>query len=258
MSRTLNLVDCLLAQGRRLQQLGQLTQATSLLQKLSGFRTLPKEAAEQTQSLLADLQMRRGEFARARRHLRAALSHGPKNADYHHRFAVALEDDPDVDPAQALAHHARCVKLEPKNPRFQIDFAYAALNAGSTAAGLKALRKAQRLAPDDPEVLTCVVRGLTSEGLEEEARRLIRAALFRNARDLRFRAIWQRFQFDVACGRQQPTLPQPKAPTPGAEILPFVRPRRKTSVGGKTIRCDGPATLEGPQGRAPRRRTSRK
>ena len=98
MIQKLNLVDGLLAQGRRLHEAGQFSEAALLLRKLVAFQQLPAEIAEEAQSRLADIQFRQGQFARARRHLRAAIAHQPTNADYYHRLAVALEEDPSADP----------------------------------------------------------------------------------------------------------------------------------------------------------------
>jgi len=256
MSKTLPLVDGLLARGRRLQELGQLSAAALLFHKIAAFRSLSKDVAEELQSRLADIQLKQGRFARARRHLLAALAHEPRNADYHHRFAMALEDDPDEDPGRAVRHYARCVKLEPKNAHFQCDYAYAALNAGMTEKGLKALRTAARLAPDDAETLSLVVRGLVSEGHDDEARRLVRAAMFRNPRDYRFKTIWQSLQFDTLFARQQERFETVDRKEPAPTILRFPRPKRKTTLGTKTVRMDGPATLKGPHARA--RKRSRK
>jgi tetratricopeptide (TPR) repeat protein len=253
MSKTLHLVEGLLSRGRRLQELGRYSEAGVLFKKLIGFRLLPTKVAEEIQSRLADIQFQQGQFARARRHLRAALAHEPVNAEYHHRFAVALEEDPDCDPQRAVRHYARCVKLDPKNPLFLCDFAYAALNAGQSSRGLAALRKAQGLAPDDAEVLALVVRGLVTEKREDEARRLLRAALFRNPRDYRFRAIWQRFQFDLLSAQQQQRIETTTREETARTILPFPRRSRKSMVGAKTVRHDGPATLKGPYAAAPKR-----
>ena len=55
MSKMLNLVDCLLARGRFLQQLGRDQDALVVLQRLAGFRQLPPQVAEETQLRLAEI-----------------------------------------------------------------------------------------------------------------------------------------------------------------------------------------------------------
>src|SRR5262249_1550649 len=147
--------------------------------------------AEEVQSRLADIQTRQGQFTKARRHLKAALAHEPAKAEYHHRLGVSHEEDPEADPHKALAHYSRCIKLDPSNPPSHCDFGFAALAAGRAARGLAALRKAPTLAPDDPKILGQATRGLADAGHEDEARRMVRAAMFRNPRDRRFQQIWQ-------------------------------------------------------------------
>src|SRR5262249_48071848 len=63
---------------------------------------------------------------------------------------------------------------------------------GAAGAGV---RRAAELAPDAPEVLDRVVEGLCQEGSADEARRLLLAARFRNARDARFQRLWTDFRF---------------------------------------------------------------
>ena len=62
MSPTLNLVDHLLALGRRYQDLGQGRDALRIFTRLSSFRELPAEAAEEAQARLAELQLKRRKY----------------------------------------------------------------------------------------------------------------------------------------------------------------------------------------------------
>src|ERR1700758_5210573 len=57
MNATLNLVDQLLAMGRKYQELGRHRDALTLFTRLAGFRELPPGAAEETQARLAELQL---------------------------------------------------------------------------------------------------------------------------------------------------------------------------------------------------------
>ena len=58
MSMTLNLVDRLLAAGRNLHKLGREQDALHIFSRLSGFRQLPAEVAEETQVRLAEISLR--------------------------------------------------------------------------------------------------------------------------------------------------------------------------------------------------------
>src|SRR5438876_324556 len=77
MSRTLNLCQHLLAQGRRFHRLGADQHALRTLTRLARLRELPSPIAEEAQGRLAELFLKQGKFARARRHLAAALAHRP-------------------------------------------------------------------------------------------------------------------------------------------------------------------------------------
>src|SRR5689334_24150337 len=52
MSRMLNLAEALLGMGRTRQQLGRVQDAFAILSRLSHFRDLPKDIAEETQARL--------------------------------------------------------------------------------------------------------------------------------------------------------------------------------------------------------------
>src|SRR5207244_13334663 len=84
MSRTLNLSQRLLERGRFLQEIGRTHDAVRVLGRLAGLRDLPAAAAEETQTRLAEMHLRQYQFAQARRHLTAALTHNPTTARYHY------------------------------------------------------------------------------------------------------------------------------------------------------------------------------
>src|SRR5437763_12794564 len=98
MSTTLNLLDHLLARGRHYQDLGRSHDARAVFRRLLGLRQLPAAVAEEAQARLAELELERCKYARARRHLTAALAHQPASDRYHHLMAAALEEDDKGDP----------------------------------------------------------------------------------------------------------------------------------------------------------------
>src|SRR5262245_5361616 len=118
MSKMLNFCDHLLRQSRTYQKLGVDDRALRILRQLSHLRDLPAEAAEEIQARLAELLLKRGQFARARRHLTAALAHHEDNARYHHLMAQAFADDNPCQTSRALEHYGRCVELRPDNPGY--------------------------------------------------------------------------------------------------------------------------------------------
>src|SRR5437762_11958173 len=107
MSRTLNLVDGLLLMGRRHQQLGRIRDALTVLARLASFRELPREVAEETQIRLAEIQLRRRKYRRARRHLAVALRYDPDNARSHYLMATALRGLGEDQWDRAAVHYRR-------------------------------------------------------------------------------------------------------------------------------------------------------
>ena len=246
MSRTLNLVAQLLTRGRKLHQLGVENEALRTFGQLARLRDLESEVAEEVQSRLAEILLRRGKFRLARRHLAAALAHQPENPHYHHLMATAIEADVQSDPKRALAHWRRALQLDPTDARYLSDFGLLAVREGECEEGLTALRHAHQLAGDDPAVLGKLSEGLCQAGLAEEARTILRAALFRNPRDLAVRQLWDDFQFRQLQEQQQAARRLGLANEADDEpaLLPFVRPAPEAAnapSGGRLIRRDGAA-----------------
>jgi Tfp pilus assembly protein PilF len=249
MSRTLNFCEHLLAQGRKYHTLGAVDQAQRILTELARLRELPAHVSEEAQSRLAELLLTQRKFARARRHLAAALTHGSNNPTYHHLLAVAHEEDSRGDRDLALEHYRRCVQLEPDEPVYQCDAGLFALKHGASDEGLSYLRRAVELAPDDADVIGEVVRGLQDAGHHDEARRTAKAALFRNGRDARFQRLWNDCRFQELHHRQQRVRKKRlvrRAVAEGRICLPFLQMTVETPRGRKLIRTDRPSKTPPP------------
>jgi tetratricopeptide (TPR) repeat protein len=196
MSRKLNLVDHLLARGRRMHALGQLRTATRTLRKLAAFESLPASRLEEVHAELAQLRIAQQQFAKARRHLGILLTRNPGEATYHHQMALAHDLDKEANPATALSHYRWSLEIDPRQPQVLCNFGLLAIAlVDDEEEGIAALRRAAELAPDDLEILGKVTEGLCQADLEQEAAQILRAALFRNSKDKRFRQLWLRFQF---------------------------------------------------------------
>jgi tetratricopeptide (TPR) repeat protein len=220
MGATLHFFDQLLARGRRLQSLGLIPQAIHLFKRLTGCRTLPLAMAEEIQKRLGELRLRHRQYAKARRHFAAALAHQPSHAGYHHLLATATTQDDEADPGRALDHFRQAVELEPANPHYWTDLGLQALENGEQEEGVRALRKANELAPHDADILAKVVEGLRWAGATEDARQLLLAARFRNPRQPRFQSMWHDLQFQTLHDRQQAQRQTPPA-ADGPVLLPF-------------------------------------
>ncbi len=241
MSQTLDLVTGLLAAARRLQDLGHSRPALHLLQRLAVFRQLPPATAEEVHSRLAELYGGREEFKPARRHLTIALTYRPQHAAYHHRMARLIEDDSDASIDRAGRYHRRAVRGEPDNAAYWAAYGEFLLGAGRTRAGRHALRRAFRLAHFDVALVGEVAAILRVVDLWADARKILRRALFLNARDRRFRQLWQRHQFAEVHHNQQRSEPRVDRATGLPNLLPFLRtadaPRLVQSE-GKILRLD--------------------
>jgi tetratricopeptide (TPR) repeat protein len=249
MSKTLKLLDCLLARGRNLQQLGREQDALILFERLAGFRQLPRKIAEETQVRLAEILLERGEYQAARRHLTAALAQKPTGARYHFLMAQALEADENGNDRRALDHYRMSLQLDGDQPECLGKAGMLALQLGKVVDGLKWLRRAVELAPDDPEAVARLVEGLQEVGRSEEARLTLRAALFRNPRDGRFRKLWSDFHFQQL--RQEQESKRQARYDAGTEekpiVLPFLRPVSvPTQSRGKRVRRDPAGPLPSP------------
>ena len=244
MMPTLNLVDHVLAIGRRYQEVGRHRDAASILSRLARFRYLPAEAAEEAQSRLAELYLKRRKFKQARRHLTAALRHQPDNARYHYLLATALAADEVPDLERAGEHFHRALELDPGHVKCLADYGQLLLRLGQTEEGLTRLRDAAERAPEDIEVLGKLVKGLRLSGRTDEARSVLQKALFRNARSPRFRKLYNEFRFHQARRRETERLRRSDNETEGEQpvLLPFVRVVTESTPDGSAcptiVRCE--------------------
>jgi tetratricopeptide (TPR) repeat protein len=252
MSRTLNLVDRLLTIARHLQKLGREQDALELLHRLAGFCELPDQTAEEIQLRLGEIFLKRRKYSRARRHLAAALLFDPDNPRYHSLLADALNSGDKRDPDRAAEHYRRSLELDPRQPHCLGNYGVAAIRLGESETGLACLRRAVELFPDDLDALSRLVEGLRLEGQLDEARTVLRAALFRNPRCLRVRKMWTDFLFQQLHAQQEEARKSAaarRAQEEGPTLLPFVPPVPGTSplrLGRKRIRRDPPAPIRPP------------
>jgi tetratricopeptide (TPR) repeat protein len=256
MSRTLNLADCLLAMGRNFQELGRWHDALGVLGRLAGFRELPGPVAEEAQVRLAEIRLNRRQFARARRHLTAALAHRPDSALYHYLMAGALLADSKCDQHRAADHYRKSLQLDPTQVPCLTELGLLLVRLGQTDEGVRYLRRAAELSPNCPEAVGQLAAGLGEAGQAEEARGVLLAARFRNPRDSRFLRLWTDFQFQRLREEQERARRNEalQAQEAGPTLLPFVRPdpgSTPSRMGRKSIRRDGSSALPEPHGRHP-------
>jgi Flp pilus assembly protein TadD len=169
---------------------------------LKDFLDVPAEIAEEAQARLGEIQLRRRKYARARRHLVAALRHKPDNARYHFLLGQACREDDCGNLERAARHFRRSLELDANQVPCLLEYGLLAIRLGRSEEGLARLREASEQAPGDPDVTKKVVKGLRHLGRPDDARSELLAALFRNPRDPRFRRLWNDYRFREA-RRQQ-------------------------------------------------------
>jgi tetratricopeptide (TPR) repeat protein len=244
MTATLNLFDQLLAMGRRYQDVGRNADAVRVLDRLAAFRDVPAETAEEAQVRLAELQLQRRKFARARRHLAAALSYQPDCPRLHQLMATATQADDRGDLDRAYDYFRRAVVLDPEHVPCLAAAGLLAVRLGQTEEGLTLLRRALERDPDSVDVVSKLAKALRLAGRSEEARAVLRAAVFRNPRTPKFRRLWEEFQFQQTRRAQEGQRRRRKvrADAEGPVLLPFVVGRELPAG----PRVDGPATVGRP------------
>lgn len=256
MTATLNLFDQLLAMGRRYQDAGRNFDALRVLGRLARFRDTPPETAEETQIRLAELALKRRKFARARRHLAAALSYQPDSARLHHLMGTATQADDRGDLDSANAYFRRAVELDPEDVPCLADGGLLAVRLGQTEEGLTLLRRAAEREPGNADVVAKLVKALRLAGKCDEARSVLRESLFRNPRSPRFRRLWEEYQFQQTRRSQEGQRRRRRQRDAGdvPVLLPFVR-KADTPSGP---RVDGPATVGRPHLSRPARRVDQR
>jgi tetratricopeptide (TPR) repeat protein len=255
MGTMLNLANHLLDSARKFQQLGRHQDALLFLTRLTGLRELPAPIADEAQSRLAELHLRRRKYKQARRHLTAALIYQPQSARYHYLMAQCIAKDEKEGTSERAAHYYRkSLALDPDQPACLAEFGLLAVRMGEYEEAYRSLQKAVELAPADAGILGKLVRGLQEMGRQEDARQAIRLAMFRNPRNDRFRRLWDDFQFQELHRQQRAQRNRGSLLGDLDEpiILPFVRPTPSPSdkaPNNKIIRRDRPSL---PRPHAPR------
>jgi tetratricopeptide (TPR) repeat protein len=256
MDVTINLFGHLLEMGRRYHEMGRHRDALTALTRLSAFRDVPAEVAEEAQARLGELHLKRRKFIRARRHLTAALRHRPDEARYHHLMGLACQEEDRGNLERAAQHYRRSLELDATSVPCLVDFGLLAIRLGRHDEGLARLREAAARSPDDANVTAKLVKGLRHLGKPDEARAEIRAALFRNPRDPHFRRLWTDYQFRELRRKQQASRHDAPEDAGDAPILlPFARPEPGL---GPQVRRDGPANVAPPHQPRTSRRTGRR
>src|SRR5205814_8127136 len=118
---------------------GRRPEARAHLGGLLGRPDLPTPLAATARRLAGELELDGGNYAAARRHLRAAAGLEPNHARTQYTLGVAHERDPHGDARRAAARFRRASKLDPGNPLYRAAFGRAAVRCGKVRLGAKEL-----------------------------------------------------------------------------------------------------------------------
>jgi tetratricopeptide (TPR) repeat protein len=249
MSKTLNMAESLLAMGQKYMAVGRKGDAISALHRLSRVSSLPPDIAEEAQALQAEIYLQLGRFTKARRHLLAAITHDPVNAHYYYLMATAiLGDERKANLDRAANNLRRCLAIDPNHALGHAEYGLLCLALGQDGEGMEHIQRAQQLEPENLAMLARLVEGLMVADRWEEAKRVMRIALFRNAHNRLFHKLNSEFRFYCLRNEQRRsqcaddlTPESKKTPT----ILPFIRVVTKDMDGvaaSKLVRSDPPSS----------------
>ncbi len=124
---------------------------------------------------------RSGERARAEEVFKDAIARDPLHADAHFRLGRLQIDNGDLEGARASLE--RAAQLEPLKLSYHVSLAQTYLRMQRTDEGVRELRLARRLAPEDPESAFNLGLGLAQAGILQEAAGELEFALAHNYPD---------------------------------------------------------------------------
>lgn len=230
MSRMLTFYAAAWASARDAASVGRRADALARLAPLLSSPDCPPRLTRQAHKLAARLYLFDERWAKARRHLRAALDLDPQDAAVHYDLGLAFERDPYGCDERAARRFREAVRLAPTEAKYVAALGRALVRLNRVRAGVKRLRAAVDLAPANAAVLRIVVEGLTEAGKPRLAYKLVTMAKFLAPADRVVQQLWLTTRFTLA------RLAQPqgrRAVGHGPTVLPLVR-----LVGGTVVRRD--------------------
>src|SRR5262245_57089642 len=236
MGRMLNLLESVVTRARHLQNIGRTHDALSLLRRHANQPELPASFAAEAHHLMGELCLNLQKHREARRHLSAALRLQPNDGAIHHLMANAVDRDPEVDARAASRYYRRALELSPNDQALRSDAGLFCVDMGRLEKGLRLLRQAVRLAPDDLDALQSLLVALGEADRFEEARTELNKARFRHGRDPRFLKLVSDLEFHESRYCQRRAKPEIEAGRPAGGVLPFLRIVSADDAGTKTAR----------------------
>ncbi len=223
MEHTISYASALLERADYLCEHRLYEHALPLLERLLELEHAPVWVRREVLALLAEIELDRGRYYKARRHLTAALAYEPRDA--HVLFLIGLsfewQEEPMLD--RAYQHYRRAATLNPENPLYLA--AHQCLRAelfqshAVRRAAVRRLVEAYHADPDSPEVCYYFARGLLAAGKVGQAEWVVRRSLRRWPELPEFAELMQRIRFargERAQGTGRPQLNVYHPPAEGA------------------------------------------
>ena len=244
MSKTLPFLTACWAAARAAAAAGDRTTALKRVAPLLAAPDCPPVLLRSAHRLAARTHVAAGQFAAARKHLRAVCTLAPLDATAQYDLGKAFEDDPYGCDRRAAVRFGRAVALRPTDGRFRAARGRALVRIGKRKWGLVELLAAVEVAPADSVVLAVVLDGLVAAGRPRAAQKLLDRAAFLAPTSAEIRRLRERAKFAAAGGRAE----RPRRPAGRLKLLTFTpapagRPLRV--FGGGVVRADA-ASRQGP------------
>ena len=156
-------------------------QALPLLERLLELEHVPLWVRREVLALLAEIELDRGRYYKARRHLNAALAYGPHDAHMVFLVGLSYEWQEDPRPDRAYQYYRRAATLDPENALYLAAQQCLRVELFDSQAvkraAVRRLLAAYESDPDSPEVCYYFARGLIGAGKTRQAQWVIRRAL---------------------------------------------------------------------------------
>lgn len=243
MNPSINLLERLLAQGRRLLDMGRRIDARRRLEKLLAFAEVTEAQRVEAHRMLGEIYADAQCFRKARRHLVAALGLNPNSAEIHFQLALTLDLDPDIEPKRAAKHFRKALENKPDEARYWSGYGQICLRLGKDKAAYGAFIAAADLAPNEIDIIDEIADGLCFLSREEEARSVLMAARFRLGHAADLERLWNRFRFLELHRKQQAARRSKELAEGAAVILRFVPAKETSEPKGESgiLRYDRPS-----------------
>ncbi len=225
----INLCDHLLNHGRKLMDRGQFREARVILNRLLGFPNADSCFREQAHLLLAEIHLDAQHYRKARRHLAVVLAINPEHAEAYYQMGLAIDLDPQEDPARALPAFRHAIRLNPEEALYWSGYAQSNLRVGKDDLAVRAFRRAAKLGAYDVFLLEEVIEGLCTLNRWNLAEQLLLQARFRMIHSPAIKRLWESFQFQRIHHQQRSSRRTESLAAGEAIVLKFV-PRSDSSA----------------------------